>query len=290
MERGSGFVLKAPANAWGLAHVVEHIRAAAASVAEAFPGSVPVVVGDLSSENGGYLPKHRSHKTGRDVDVGFYYQRNRRMSHLSLANPQELDLAKTWHMLRTMIETGGVEMVFLDWELQQPLYEYARDEDGLSPAELERLFQYPRPKWDRAGVIRHLRNHRDHAHVRFFPTAVQTPHMLVKRRQAEPEAELSSRDARRGVESLPTVAAAAAPRLSEAEAASAPRAPIALSIAGETVVVASARRPLRAMAALPAPPREDPDSIVSRGIAYDERRERRDPVPAPKKSLAEILK
>jgi penicillin-insensitive murein endopeptidase len=58
---------------WGLPRLVGLIEEAAGKVEEARPGSKPLHVGELSAKAGGALmPKHRSHRSGRDVDLLFY--------------------------------------------------------------------------------------------------------------------------------------------------------------------------------------------------------------------------
>jgi penicillin-insensitive murein DD-endopeptidase len=56
---------------YGHPALVLMLRRSAADVAKAKPGSV-MLVGDLSSENGGPLSGHRSHQSGRDADIAFY--------------------------------------------------------------------------------------------------------------------------------------------------------------------------------------------------------------------------
>ncbi len=56
---------------YGLPELVGLIERGAAKVAKRFPGSV-LTVGDLSRRGGGDVDGHRSHESGRDVDVGFY--------------------------------------------------------------------------------------------------------------------------------------------------------------------------------------------------------------------------
>lgn len=51
------------------ARVLEH---AAASVARQRPGAV-LVIGDISSQTGGQLPPHFSHRSGRDADLLYYW-------------------------------------------------------------------------------------------------------------------------------------------------------------------------------------------------------------------------
>lgn len=58
-------------SAFGTAELVGAVERAAARVAEEHAGA-RLVVGDLSAEAGGRLAPHRSHRSGRDVDLGFY--------------------------------------------------------------------------------------------------------------------------------------------------------------------------------------------------------------------------
>ncbi len=71
---GKGYKWKSAADHhWGLPRLVGLIEEAAGNVDTARPGSKPLHVGELSARFGGALmPKHRSHRTGRDVDLLFY--------------------------------------------------------------------------------------------------------------------------------------------------------------------------------------------------------------------------
>lgn len=54
---------------WGSARLVAVIEHAARAVKEKRPGGEPLVVADLSHRSGGKAARHRSHRTGRDVDL-----------------------------------------------------------------------------------------------------------------------------------------------------------------------------------------------------------------------------
>ncbi len=56
----------------GQPRLVAAIVRAAASVARERPGGSPLIVGDLSGPRGGRIPRHASHRTGRDVDFLLY--------------------------------------------------------------------------------------------------------------------------------------------------------------------------------------------------------------------------
>jgi len=80
--------------------------------------------------------------------------------------PELLDAELQWTLLETWIRRDTVEYVFVDHDLQQPLYEAAR-EAGATRAELAAWFQWPRGPQVRAGLIRHVPRHVEHLHVRF---------------------------------------------------------------------------------------------------------------------------
>ncbi len=58
-------------NVYGHPALVKMLYRSARDLARSARGSV-MLVGDLSSQRGGALPKHLSHQSGRDADVGFF--------------------------------------------------------------------------------------------------------------------------------------------------------------------------------------------------------------------------
>src|SRR5690606_30583521 len=57
---------------WGQPELVSAIAEAAQEVASSLPGGPPLVLGDLSDRFGGRVPRHNSHRSGRDVDLLWY--------------------------------------------------------------------------------------------------------------------------------------------------------------------------------------------------------------------------
>jgi murein endopeptidase len=117
------------------------------------------------------LAGHLSHRTGRDVDVGFYFTRmpDGYPDHFAAADGT-LDLAATWALLVAFAasadQDSGIEIVFLDYAVQRRLYDFARAR-GTRDAELAFLLQYPRGKDALVGLVRHWPGHADHFHLRF---------------------------------------------------------------------------------------------------------------------------
>jgi len=108
---------------------------------------------------------HVSHQSGRDADIAYYTVGRESNEGFIVATPETLDTPVTWYLLKTFIDQGRVRYIFVDYELQAVLYEYARDR-GASDEELETWFQYPREDANR-GIIRDSTGHDDHFHIRF---------------------------------------------------------------------------------------------------------------------------
>ncbi len=168
---GDGYRIRRPQLAFGAPYVVDHLRGVIGEVRALYPDVHTLAIGDISAEHGGKLAAHRSHQTGVDVDVGFYFtQQPEGYPERFAAADTTLDLQATWALLTAFARTtdldDGVSMMFLDYAVQRRLYTWAQKR-GTPEADLEHLFQYPRGKDALAGLIRHWPNHADHVHVRF---------------------------------------------------------------------------------------------------------------------------
>jgi murein endopeptidase len=124
------------------------------------------LIGNLSLEKGGRLRPHASHRSGRDVDIGYYFRDNEYCRSFVDASPDTLDVEKTWTLIELLLSTSQVEYLFVDRTLQGPLYEEALRR-GWAESELQELFEAPVGARSRCGIIRHSRGHKHHLHVRF---------------------------------------------------------------------------------------------------------------------------
>ncbi|MBL0216031.1 MAG: penicillin-insensitive murein endopeptidase [Myxococcales bacterium] len=173
MPRGDGYQLRRPQRSYGASHVVDHLTHAIAEVRALYPEVHTLAIGDLSQRGGGKIGDHHSHQSGLDVDVGFYFRRAPEgYPDTFVAANADLDLQATWALLTSFTRSAdldtGVQMIFLDYEVQARLYKFARGR-GTPEADLEAIFQYPRGKDALVGIVRHWPHHTDHLHVRFKP-------------------------------------------------------------------------------------------------------------------------
>ena len=85
------------------------------------------------------------------------------------ATAANLDCEATYALVRGFARTahadGGVQIMFLDYDVQGLLYRWALSH-GISSSTLSRIFQYPRGR-SASALVRHWPNHDTHLHIRF---------------------------------------------------------------------------------------------------------------------------
>lgn len=170
MPEDKRWVLVDKAHAWGTQETVDFLVAAISKVYDQFPEAPPLNIGHLSGRRGGFLRPHRSHQSGRDVDLGFYYQNG---GHWYLrADETSLDRERTWALVRSLITETDVRFILIDHSIQKLLRTYA-ESIGEDKAWLDDVFTNAGP--NRFAIIRHARGHSTHMHVRFYnPIAQET--------------------------------------------------------------------------------------------------------------------
>ncbi len=140
-QRGTGYVR---VGRYGHAtdETIAYVQYASWVVSRMFPSTPPVAIGDLSAEGGGNLTPHVSHRSGRDVDIGFFRNDNRQTRRLEKLSPNQIDVAKTWIMVEALLSTGAIQQIYIDQTFQKQMFTYAMSvgwpEEQLSP-----VFQFP---------------------------------------------------------------------------------------------------------------------------------------------------
>lgn len=170
MLEGEGWVMRTyRPNCFGMPNMVEALAETFSKYAERFPGARPINVGDLSHRRGGRLRPHVSHRSGRDVDFGYVVNAEPNPRHpesFIRATAQNLDVEKTWFVIKTLIDTGEVQKIFMDARVQKWLIPEARK--TLNEDEIKQIFGSPYHENSDKSIIRHWNGHINHAHVRFI--------------------------------------------------------------------------------------------------------------------------
>jgi penicillin-insensitive murein endopeptidase len=141
-KQGKGHRWKSDADHhWGVPALVALLEEATERVQDA-RGGEPLYVGDLSARGGGaLLPKHRSHRTGRDVDLLFYATT---IEGIPVPNPAfvkfgpdglglldgrfvRFDVDRNWLLVRNLVasERAHVQWIFVSRVLEALLVEHA---------------------------------------------------------------------------------------------------------------------------------------------------------------------
>ncbi|MDP3499898.1 MAG: penicillin-insensitive murein endopeptidase [Myxococcales bacterium] len=162
---GGAWSVIVPKDCWTTDETADAVINAANQLRAWFPAGAPVRVGQVSGPEGGFLAPHRTHQSGRDVDIGLFYPRGEpyRVSE----REKVMDVAMNWAFVKSLLMHGDVHFVLLDWRVQNVLYSYARRK-GEDRAWLDSLF-----KAGRRSVFIHAPMHRDHFHVRYWNPRAQ---------------------------------------------------------------------------------------------------------------------
>jgi penicillin-insensitive murein endopeptidase len=182
--KGPGFAVLDPnGHHFGTPSMLTIIKYAAGRVAQERPGA-PLLVGDISAKSGGELPRHRSHRTGRDADLlllctdlsgrsirspgwihfgpdglGRVYEGKNSGSFVAL------DVGREWLLVKSLVQAPDVHPLwfFLSRPVEALLTQYAlaNGEDPLTVWEAENMMLQP------ANSL----PHDDHIHLRIACSA-----------------------------------------------------------------------------------------------------------------------
>lgn len=168
MPTSPRWVLTVPSHGYGTDETVEQLTHCLNQVHERFPGSPKVMLGSISAQYGGVLPPHQSHRTGRDADVYFFRKPGAQWS--KAATKDDIDLPRTWAMLRCFITETDVDMILIVRRVQDWIEEYALSIG--EPAEWIRGLFHDQGRY-KTAVVRDVPGHVAHMHVRFTSPAAR---------------------------------------------------------------------------------------------------------------------
>ncbi len=177
-ERGQGYTVLRTEPEGGQHWATERLVAMVRRVAGGLPrpaGEMPLVVGDMSGRGGGQIPRHQSHRCGRDVDLLFFtrdattgasvltpgfvrYDRNG--ASVAWPTPLRFDVERNWDLVERLVrdEPAGIVRIFIAAWIERLLLEYARAHDR-APWVVERAESLMVQPGD--SLV-----HDDHLHVR----------------------------------------------------------------------------------------------------------------------------
>lgn len=169
-----------PAARYGTQELVDALLNAA-RIVDAELGGLPVTINDLSYAEGGPIPRHGSHQSGRDVDVLFYQldqddepiesvgaffnPAGAGVDFRELADPADdvrlqIDVPRTWRFVQALIEDPNADLqsIYVAEHIRTLLLRYAR-QSGADRTTVARFGAMTcQPEYP----------HDDHFHFRFY--------------------------------------------------------------------------------------------------------------------------
>ncbi len=163
---GEGYIRLFPHRTFGTYYTVSEIVRVLDRYHALYPDASPLIVGDISFRGGRRIRPHRSHRTGRDVDIT-YPRHNEppaynRFHHI---RRKDFDVERTFWLLKDFIDGGNVEYIFVNRRWQRKLRKYGQ-EQGAPDEWLSAVFQSGSMRPGKA-IIRHAKGHDKHFHIRF---------------------------------------------------------------------------------------------------------------------------
>lgn len=166
---------------WGSSHAIKALIAGIADFRYSSGFDGELIIGSMSLRRGGRFRPHKSHQSGRDVDVRLPLLPGVPMT--AFPNADEIDWSAAWELVRALVATGEVEVIFLEGPLQRLLFQAALWE-GMAAEELTEVIAWPNRHGNEHAIVRHSKGHDGHIHVR-FRCGPDEPRCRPKRRPRE---------------------------------------------------------------------------------------------------------
>jgi murein endopeptidase/LysM repeat protein len=162
LPESKDYTIRRPDESYGSSHTVLNVQEAIAAFRRDSGYDGKVVIGALSLPKGGRFRPHRSHQSGRDIDIRLPKKRG---AELDSDSPNDIDWDASWLLVKSFMQEGDAEYIFLDYSRQKRLYDAAK-RAGATSSELDEAIQYPRSRKTNNGVVRHAEGHLIHIHIR----------------------------------------------------------------------------------------------------------------------------
>lgn len=153
LPESDDYVIRFERLCYGTSVAVSSIRSAIVAFRKDTGFEADIFIGAMSRRVGRRLRPHRSHQSGRDVDVrlpAMPYASGYKMT------SEEVDWHATWSLAHAFVRTESVQVIFLERKFHERVRR-AGMRLGASDEQLEQVMSH----------IRHSKGHTSHMHVRF---------------------------------------------------------------------------------------------------------------------------
>lgn len=145
-----------PTRNYGCRELIERLNVAAESIYTQY-GTI-LQVYDLSRENGGFIPPHKSHRGGLDADIGIYRYKDKEgkfeNSYGQLKTLDQKTLQINWDFIKALQKDRDIDYLFWSQRYILALRQFVQEKYGAD-------------EWKEYGkVLYHESGHADHFHIR----------------------------------------------------------------------------------------------------------------------------
>jgi len=162
IPKSEAYNLRLPKSAYGTSHAVAHLLVGLTTFGNRSDYPLELQLGAMSRPRGGALKGHKSHQTGRDLDIRL--PRKVGVAQWRELTRRRVDWLATWALIDALLQTD-VRAIFLDYTAQKYVFRTA-EAAGIDRARLREVLQFPGGK-AASGIVRHSPGHEKHLHVRF---------------------------------------------------------------------------------------------------------------------------
>ena len=164
---GRGYVMsKDRTRVFATPQTIRYVKDCLGRYRSQYPKGPPISLGDFSARNGGPVPPHVSHQSGRDVDIGFLTRPPQSRGVLDrVATPQNLDVEKQWFVLKCFLDNPDAHSIFIEWSVSDTLKAYVEKIYRRRPSVKQHYLRlFPSSE---LRIVKADSAHRTHMHVRF---------------------------------------------------------------------------------------------------------------------------
>ena len=125
---GKGFaVARHRSDLWGTPELVTLVKKCGLTYRRYFSKKyAPISIGDLSSRSGGPLKSHKSHQSGRDVDVGHMRKKRIRPGFFIDTSPRQMNMYAQWVVVKCFLDDPQTQMIFIERQRTRALKRYVK--------------------------------------------------------------------------------------------------------------------------------------------------------------------
>jgi hypothetical protein len=157
-----GWDVRMQNSSYGTSYAVERLVRGLQAFGQRTSWKGTIRLGSMSSSVGGRIGHHKSHQSGRDIDIRL--PRKEGVPRGIPLRAKRIDWRVAWELIETLAQHDAV-VIFLEYKMQRRVHKAAKAA-GVSDERLA-ILQYPRGGYSKEGMVRHDPGHDHHIHVRY---------------------------------------------------------------------------------------------------------------------------